>query len=162
MELRSSVIRSHPEHVDAPPFGDASMTTDLTSPSHARDPGPATSCVVRVADLRIDALIGVLGCEYGRPQPLIVDVDITIAVPEDDDLAETIDYRMVLNAARELAGSHIALIETFALRLGKICLAMERAIDVRVAVRKPHALSEALAGTVVHMRRPAFQLAGAT
>ena len=96
---------------------------------------------VFVRGLKIDAYIGVHAHEKGRAQPLIVDVEIELADPRVDRLSDTIDYETVVEAARAVAASgHVDLVEEYAERLGRACLADPRALRVKVRIDKPQAL----------------------
>ncbi len=108
-------------------------------------PAPSVlSAKVFVRGLRIEAEIGVHAHERGRRQPLIIDVELRIAPPAAGwrSIGETINYERVAQHARALAGAgHIALVETFAWRLARACLAEPRVLTARVRVEKPQALA---------------------
>src|SRR5579859_2819406 len=76
------------------------------------------SAKVFVRGLTVDAEIGVYAHERGRRQPLIVDVELDVA-----------------------PGGWRTIVETFAWRLARACLAEPCALRVRVRVEKPHALA---------------------
>jgi dihydroneopterin aldolase len=97
--------------------------------------------------------IGINPDEIGRRQPLVISVELTLGAGAVDAIAETIDYRRVAAAAEELASVHIPLIETFARRLGELCLEFPAVIAARVDVDKPFALTRGLAGVQVDVRR---------
>ncbi|WP_448949891.1 dihydroneopterin aldolase [Labrys neptuniae] len=99
----------------------------------------------------LEAHIGYYQHEKGVTQPLIVDVELTLAQARlgDDDIGGTIDYDKIAAIGRELAASHVDLIETFAERLAQRCLAFERAASVRVHVEKPKAVPGAMAGVEI-------------
>jgi dihydroneopterin aldolase len=99
---------------------------------------------VFVRGLRVDAYIGVHAHERGRVQPLIVEVEIELADPHVERLSDTLNYEKVVEAARAVAASgHVDLVEEYAERLGRACLADPRARRVRVRIDKPHALEGA-------------------
>ncbi len=116
--------------------------------------------IVRVTDLPLLADIGINPDEIGRRQPLIVSVELVLNVREIQEIAQTIDYRKIANAAEELALVHIPLIETFAQRLGKICLSYEGASEVEVSISKPFALLRGLAGVKFQARKASILKAG--
>lgn len=125
------------------------IENDATPPTGAR-------CVVRLRDLTLDADIGVYEHERGRPQPLVLDVEVEIIPPKSDRLAETLDYDLIARFARTLAGSHILLVETYARRLAELCLDEPGVLRVEVAVRKPNALRNASAGACLTLTKCAL------
>lgn len=73
-----------------------------------------------------------------------------------EGIGDTVDYRRIAQAAEDLAAVHIPLIETFAQRLGSLCLRFPRVLEARIAIDKPFALTRGLAGvevTVTHEDR---------
>ena len=99
---------------------------------------------VFVRAMRLDIEIGIYGHEYGRKQPLVVDVDIELAAAglTFEHIADTVNYETVLARAQTLAAEgHVTLVETFAERLGRACLGDPRAVRVRVRVEKLQALA---------------------
>ena len=100
----------------------------------------ATTVFVR--GLALDAEIGLYPHEHGRTQPLIVDVELTVEVRDWDHITHTINYERVLKHAQAIiAEGHIGLVETFAERLARACIAEPRVTRVRVRVEKPQALA---------------------
>ena len=96
---------------------------------------------VFVTGLKVQAEIGVYKHEIGRVQPLVVDVELDVPTAGADRLSETLNYETILDAARDIAGQgHIELVETFAERLARACLADARVTRARVRVEKPLAL----------------------
>ena len=100
---------------------------------------------VSVEDIRIEAFIGVHAHEHDRRQSLIVAVELEIAAPESDTIADTIDYNRIVAECRALADEGIALIETFARRLGETLISDLRVASAMVSVTKPGALPNGLA-----------------
>ena len=100
------------------------------------------SSKIFVQGLKIQAEIGVYPHEVGRVQPLVVDVELDVPTAGAVKLSETLNYETILAAARNIAAQgHIALVETFAERLARACLADPRVSRARVRVEKPLALS---------------------
>jgi dihydroneopterin aldolase len=100
------------------------------------------SAKVFVRGLTVDAEIGVHAHERGRRQPLIVDVELDVAAGGWRSIGETVNYERIVRHARDLAESgHILLVETFAWRLARACVAEPRVLRARVRVEKPHALA---------------------
>lgn len=108
---------------------------------------------VLVSNLQLAADIGVYAHEIGRRQSLVVHVVLDIEPTSDDLLSQTIDYKLIVDAAYALAHERIALIETFGQRLAAACMehpAVERA---EVLVEKPGALNHALAASRTVLQR---------
>jgi len=114
---------------------------------------------VFVRGLTIEANIGVHDHEKGRAQPLIIDVELDVAMHEPERLSDTFNYEAIARAAKTIAlEGHIGLVETFAWRLARSLLDDERVGQARVRVEKPTALTpDALAAGVeiTLVRRPA-------
>lgn len=95
-----------------------------------------------VTGLKIDAEIGVYAHEKGRAQPLIADVELDVPAAGVEKLADTVNYETIAEAARTIAAEgHIHLVEAFAERLARACLADPRVMRARVRVEKPLALA---------------------
>lgn len=107
---------------------------------------------VFVTGLKVQAEIGVYKHEIGRVQPLVVDVELEVPTAGAERLSDTINYETILSAAREIAGGgHIDLVEAFAERLARSCLADERVTQARVRVEKPLALAPDAVGAGVEI-----------
>jgi dihydroneopterin aldolase len=110
------------------------------------------STKVFVTGLKLEAEIGVYRHERGRTQPLVIDVELDVATAGAEKLRDTVNYEAVAEAARAVAAEgHILLVETFAERLARACLADERVSAVRVRVEKPLALAPQAAGAGVEV-----------
>jgi dihydroneopterin aldolase len=107
---------------------------------------------VFVTGVEVQAEIGVYRHEVGRLQPLIVDVELDVPTAGAERLADTLNYETILEAARTVAGEgHIELVETFAERLARRCLADARVSRARVRVEKPLALAPHATGAGVEI-----------
>ncbi|MDB5426525.1 MAG: dihydroneopterin aldolase [Phenylobacterium sp.] len=107
---------------------------------------------VFVTGLKVQAEIGVYRHEIGRVQPLVVDVELDVPTAGSHRLSETLNYETILSAARDIAGQgHIELVETFAERLARACLADPRVTRARVRVEKPLALAPDAVGAGVEI-----------
>ena len=107
---------------------------------------------VFVTGLRIQAEIGVYKHEFGRHQPLIVDVELDVPTAGAERLADTLNYETILSSARAIADvGHIELVETFAERLARACLDDPRVTRARVRVEKPLALAPHATGAGVEI-----------
>ena len=110
------------------------------------------SSKVFVTGLKVQAEIGVYKHEIGRVQPLILDVELDVPTDGSDRLADTLNYEVILRAAQTVAASgHIDLVETFAHRLARLCLADPRVSRARVRVEKPLALAPDAVGAGVEI-----------
>jgi dihydroneopterin aldolase len=107
---------------------------------------------VFVTGLKVQAEIGVYKHEIGRVQPLVVDVELDVPTAGAGRLSETLNYETILDAARDIASQgHIELVETFAERLARACLADLRVTRARVRVEKPLALAPDAVGAGVEI-----------
>jgi dihydroneopterin aldolase len=121
--------------------------------------GPDTAATARIVAarvfvraIRIDAEIGIHAHEHGRRQPLLVDVDLDVAMTDWRRLDDTVNYETIADLARSIAAEgHIGLVETFAHRLAEACLAEPRVLRARVRVEKPMALAPVAAGAGVEI-----------
>ena len=105
---------------------------------------------VFVRGLAIEAEIGLHPHERGAAQPLVIDLELTLAAGEVRRIGDTVDYDRLVARTRDLAGrGHIDLVETFAQDLAAACLEEPRARAVRVRIEKPQAVSGAFAGVEV-------------
>mgnify|MGYP002620599228 CR=1 FL=1 len=86
---------------------------------------------------------GVLPAERELGQEFRVDVTLfldTAPAAAADDLTLTVDYgELAQRLADVVAGEPVALIETLADRLARVCLSHERVAEVEVSVHKPAA-----------------------
>ena len=107
---------------------------------------------VFVTGLQVQAQIGVYKHEIGRVQPLVVDVELDVPTAGAEKLADTLNYEDVLHAAHAVAeAGHIELVETFAEKLARACLADPRVTRARVRVEKPLALAPHATGAGVEI-----------
>jgi len=116
-----------------------------TPAEHPPTPAAAGRIVMTkifVTGLKVEAEIGVYAHEKGRAQPLVVDVELDVPSAGTRKLVDTVNYEMVGEAARAIvAEGHISLVEDFAERLARACLADARVMRARVRVEKPMALA---------------------
>lgn len=110
------------------------------------------STKVFVTGLEVQAEIGVYRHEIGKVQPLVVEVELDVPTAGAERLSETLNYETILEAAQGVAREgHIALVETFAERLARACLADPRVSQARVRVQKPLALAPHATGAGVEI-----------
>ncbi len=102
---------------------------------------------VFVRDLRLGAHIGIHRHEEGRPQPIRINIDLTVlegAEPVADRLSEVVDYEQVVNGIRAIVNAgHVKLVETLAERIAAFALEDARVRAVRVRVEKLEILADA-------------------
>jgi len=95
---------------------------------------------------------GVLPEEQVRPQPFGVDIELLVdvrAAGETDELADTVDYSAICDAAtRVVASESYRLLERLATRIAEVCRSDPRVVGVVVEVRKLHPPVRALLGHV--------------
>ncbi|PHR94088.1 MAG: dihydroneopterin aldolase [Robiginitomaculum sp.] len=112
-----------------------------------------------VKGLEVQASIGIHPHEYESTQLIIIDVELDLGAlppPEEDRLAETLDYSMVADKAAEFAQeAHVQLVETLANRIAQWALETdERVLACKVCIAKPHALINAdTAGVEIVLKR---------
>ena len=107
---------------------------------------------VFVTGVEVQAEIGVYRHEVGRLQPLIVDIELDVPTAGAEKLADTLNYETLLKAAQDTAAAgHIQLVETFAERLARACLADPRVTRARVRIEKPLALAPHATGAGVEI-----------
>jgi dihydroneopterin aldolase len=103
-----------------------------------------------VRGLTLSAEVGVIPHEYGRRQPLVIDIELELAPASPEHIADTVSYAALMAKAKTLAESgHFNLVETYAERLARDCLEDPKVLRARVRVEKPQALApDAAAGGV--------------
>ena len=115
--------------------------------SHHVASGAARVRHVFVKDLRLMALIGVYDIEKIQPQPIVVNIDLSVAEgtgPADDDLSHVVSYEIVVKKVEAIVGrGHINLVETLAELIAEGCLRDERVLAARVRVEKPEVIPNA-------------------
>lgn len=116
--------------------------TKPPSPASAAGDVHVAMTKVFVTGLRVQAEIGVYRHEIGKRQPLSVDVELDVPAAGPDRLADTVNYETILRSAQAIAAEgHIELVEAFADRLARACMADPRVTRARVRVEKPLALA---------------------
>ena len=110
-------------------------------------PRGETTIVIR--DVEVQADIGINPEEIGQRQPLIIHAELRVRAPAADEIESTFDYRTLMQHAEALASRRMSLIETFAHRLALVCLDHPAVLRAEIAVDKPAALQNGLAGVRV-------------
>ena len=107
---------------------------------------------VFVRGLKLDAQIGVYAHEKGRTQPLVIDVELDVAVTGWGALSETVNYEIIVAKARAVAAvGHRGLVETFAHHLAEACFEEPRVTRARIRVEKPLAFAPDASGAGVEI-----------
>jgi dihydroneopterin aldolase len=99
------------------------------------------SHTIEVRSLRVVATVGVFAEERARPQPLRVDLDVELDVPDasaSDDVGDTVDYAGLCElAATTLAERQPRLLETACDWVGIAILAADpRIVALTVSIAK--------------------------
>lgn len=107
----------------------------------------ASGDIVFIEGLQVETVIGVFNWERSIKQTLLLDIemssDIEVAA-KTDELDQALDYAAV--AERVLAfgqSSQFKLIETFAERLIELIFSEFAVAEIKLTLRKPHAVKQA-------------------
>jgi len=115
-------------------------TADL--PQSPPSPSRIVITKVFVRGLKVEANIGVYRREKGKTQPLVIDVELDVAVTDWGRLSETVNYEVIAQKARKVAAEgHRGLVETFAHHLAEACFEEPKVTRARIRVEKPTALA---------------------
>ncbi len=113
---------------------------------------------VFIRNLELIARIGIHGHEKGKPQPVRINLDLSVedAVALEDRLENVVDYEAITAKIRAIvADGHINLAETLAERIAEAAFEDRRVRAARVRVEKLHALPGAeLAGVEIERISP--------
>ncbi len=99
--------------------------------------------IIRVNQLAVPAVVGVHDRERAAPQPLFVDLELTVSetAAATDRLEDAVDYEALSNRLREVAaGSAFLLIERLAARLLEEVMRMDGIRHATLTLSKPQAL----------------------
>lgn len=95
---------------------------------------------IELRGLRVMAYCGILPEEVERRQPFEIDVDVDCdlrAAGSSDDLDNTIDYGGLVAGIQRLADDvRYGLLERFASEVADVVLSYDKALAVRVTIRK--------------------------
>jgi len=108
---------------------------------------------LKLNGLDVDCIIGERPDERGRLQKLRVDVELTVsdAAAETDDLADTVDYAALSERIRTaLVAAKCRMIERAAKVVCETCLADAKVTLVRASVTKSGAIPGLESAEVVH------------
>ncbi len=102
---------------------------------------------VRVTGLRLEAEVGVYDHEYGRSQPIKVDLDAEVddtALRPESTLADAVNYAALAELVRQIAGSrHHELLEDLAQAVLDAAFADPRITRMTIHIDKLTALEDA-------------------
>ncbi len=119
--------------------------------------GSAAPNCIFIRNLDLAARIGVHAHEKSRPPRLRIGVEIGMKgeAPGRDEIGAVFNYEAIVEGIKRIAsGGHINLVETFADRVAKLCLADRRVAGVRVSVEKLDVYPEMESvGVVIERRR---------
>jgi FolB domain-containing protein len=101
----------------------------------------AADDIIELRGLHVAGIVGVLEHERIHPQPLEIDLDVTLDLApagSSDDLADTVDYGALCAVTAQIVSStEFGLLEALAERIGATLLDTDKRIDsVTVSVRK--------------------------
>ncbi|MCL1838642.1 MAG: dihydroneopterin aldolase [Propionibacteriaceae bacterium] len=94
---------------------------------------------IAVTGISCEGVHGVMPSELANPQEFLVDIECVLnRTSNSDDLATTVDYEKLVNAAIEVIGAESCqLLETLAVRIAEHCLADALISEIMVRVHKP-------------------------
>jgi len=96
--------------------------------------------VIELTGLTARGRHGVLPQERVEAQTFVVDVRLRVAAPDRDDIADTLDYRIVARIVVDrIENESVQLIETLAQDILDDLLGLNRVRRARVRVHKPEA-----------------------
>ena len=98
---------------------------------------------VFIRNLELIARIGIHGHEKGKPQPVRINLDLSVdeGAKLEDRLENVVDYEAITDKIRAIiASGHINLAETLAERIADAAFEDRRVRAARVRVEKLHAL----------------------
>lgn len=117
---------------------------------------PAALDRVLLSGLVVDAIVGVHEAERQAPQPVEIDLELTVDLARagrSDSLDDTVDYERVEARVREIVGStSFFLLEALATRVTDALLADDAVERVRIRMRKARRASGVRTG--VELVRP--------
>lgn len=110
-----------------------------------------------IRDLRLQVSIGIYDFELAKPQAVVVNVDLFLALPEkaaEDDIANVLNYDVIHDGIVALAKSrHFNLQETLVDAILDLCLAQRQVIEARVSTEKPDVYKDCRVGYEAVRRR---------
>jgi 7,8-dihydroneopterin aldolase/epimerase/oxygenase len=115
--------------------------------SHHVASGAAHLRHVFVRDLQLMALLGIYEQEQVKPQPIVVNIDLSVHEGENpltDDIANVVSYEIVVKKVEAIvAQGHVNLVETLCELIAAACLKDKRVMAARVRIEKPDIIRNA-------------------
>ncbi|CAM3760787.1 dihydroneopterin aldolase [Parendozoicomonas haliclonae] len=112
---------------------------------------------VLINDLYVETVIGFYHWEHEEPQPLIIDLELGTDFSDafvSDDLGDAMNYAEIRRQVKELCQeSRFHLLERLAGAIVMHLFSEFPVNDVRLKIRKPHALRDAVAGIETYRTR---------
>jgi dihydroneopterin aldolase len=103
-------------------------------------PHTDSACVIKLSGLGSQGRHGVLPQEQVEPQTFTADIVVAIDPPARDDIAATLDYRILTRCVLDrIEGESVQLIETLAQDILSDLLRLDRVLWAKVCVHKPQA-----------------------
>ncbi len=99
-----------------------------------------TTARILLTGIRADGRHGANPGERDAPQAFAVDLDVLIDMGDDDELEDTVDYRVLVDAARGVVeGGSFVLLESLADAVARALFGLEHVQRVVATVHKPGA-----------------------
>jgi dihydroneopterin aldolase len=119
--------------------------------------GSMPQLTIFVRELEIHGRVGIYDHEKASKQPLIFDVEVSVAPPADDAIGSTVDYDKIVQALQRVVDrEHHSLLETIARHICEELFRETRVQSMFVRIAKPMAIKQARsAGVTWSMQRPA-------
>jgi dihydroneopterin aldolase len=93
--------------------------------------------VVTLKAMQFNALVGILPSEITVPQPIEVDLVLSVERAEKIDAQHILDYRLAYDVvAGVVSAGHVDLLEKLAESIAALVLALPLVSGVRVSIRK--------------------------
>ncbi len=112
---------------------------------------------VLISDLYVEAVIGFYHWEHEEPQPLILDLELGTHFNDafvSDDLDDALNYAEIRKQVKGLCQeSRFHLLERLAGAIVTHVFTVFPVTDLRLKIRKPHALRDGVAGIETYRTR---------
>ena len=112
---------------------------------------------VLINDLYLETVIGFYHWEHEEPQPLVLDMELGTDFTDafsSDDLGDALDYAALSKRVKSFCQqSRFHLLERLAGAIITLVLTEFPVTDVRLKIRKPHALRDGVAGVESYRSR---------
>ena len=97
--------------------------------------------LITLKAMQFDALVGILPNEITNPQPIEVDIVLTVERAERIDIQHILDYRLAYDVvAGVVSAGHVDLLEKMAESIATLILALPRVRAARISIRKMRVL----------------------